>query len=67
MNIIENILRHRKKTKRLLARFGSARLVMDEYGRVQLVGGDKNEQAEALEWISFFMHEAAPVIKPDDK
>ena len=44
---------------RLVARFGSARLIRNKSGRFELRGGSKSEHLEAREWASLFLHEAA--------
>jgi len=49
---------------RLIAMFGQARLVATAGGQIELRGGTRADQAEAREWISLFMHEAAPRIVP---
>ncbi|MEO5802924.1 MAG: hypothetical protein ABIR24_05300 [Verrucomicrobiota bacterium] len=46
----------------IVATFGSAQLVVNQNGEVELRGGSKVEQISAREWISLFMHEAVPRI-----
>lgn len=41
----------------LVAAFGRARLIKTLVGQYELLGGSAEEQAQALEWISLFMHE----------
>ncbi|MGC8744633.1 MAG: hypothetical protein ACP5T0_12210 [Verrucomicrobiia bacterium] len=67
MKLIENIVSNIRRADKVVARFGNARLVRNQFGRYELRGGNRNEQAQALEWISLFMHEATPVIKADDE
>lgn len=40
--------------------FGSARLLSDQRGRLELRGGSREDRISAIEWISLFMHEAVP-------
>ena len=56
---MKNILNRLKivSSQHVVARFGSAKLVKDEQGKLRLRGGSKAEKVEAREWISFFMHE----------
>ena len=42
----------------VIATFGHARLIKRLAGDYELVGGSKEDRAQALEWISMFMHEA---------
>jgi hypothetical protein len=44
----------------LLARFGEAKLLAREDGKLELRGGTVSDRIEAREWISLFMHEAVP-------
>ncbi len=46
----------------VVAWFGSARLVRDRKGVVELEGGSPSDRQVALEWISLFLHEAAPRV-----
>jgi hypothetical protein len=48
----------------LVAQFGEAQLVSTPEGRTELRGGTTADQSEAREWISLFMHEAAPCLVP---
>jgi hypothetical protein len=41
----------------LIAAFGRAQLVKTVAGQYELRGGSSEEQAQAKEWISLFMHE----------
>jgi hypothetical protein len=41
----------------VIASWGGAKLVKYLDGRVELKGGSKEDQMEAKEWISMFMHE----------
>ena len=43
---------------REIATFGRARLVKKLDGSFELAGGSKDDQMEAREWLSLFMHEA---------
>jgi hypothetical protein len=47
----------------VVAAFGSARLMVDQKGRVELRGGSKSDYISAREWISLFMHEAVPHLR----
>ena len=38
--------------------FGQAKLLQTPEGKLELKGATKNEQTEAKEYISLFMHEA---------
>jgi hypothetical protein len=42
----------------VIASWGDAQLVKYLYGKLELKGGSKEDQMEAREWISMFMHEA---------
>lgn len=46
--------------------FGSAQLVSDQKGRTELRGGSREDQISAIEWMSLFMHEAVPRLKPGE-
>lgn len=48
----------------MVARFGSAHLVRRLNGIFELRGGTSEEQVEACEWISLFMHEAVLQTPP---
>ena len=50
---------------RLIARFGGASLIKQPDGHYELRGGTAVDQTEAKEWVSLFMHEAAPVFRRD--
>ena len=41
-----------------IAAFGQARLVKFLDGKLRLVGGSRDDQTAAKEWISLFFHEA---------
>ncbi len=41
-----------------IAIFGRARLVKKHDGKFELIGGSRDERADALEWVSLFLHEA---------
>jgi hypothetical protein len=43
--------------RQLIAAFGIARLVRNQTGRHELVGGTADDQAAAREWCSLFAHE----------
>jgi hypothetical protein len=47
----------------VLMTFGSAQLLSDQTGRMELRGGSREDQISAIEWISLFMHEAVPRVK----
>ena len=40
-----------------IASFGKAKLVTDADGHTALLGGSRDERAEAQEWISLFLHD----------
>lgn len=44
--------------KRLIARFGTGRLVAFEGTRYELLGGEPVDLAAAREWAAHFLHEA---------
>jgi len=48
----------------MVTTFGSAELVTNQKGQVELRGGTKVDQISAKEWISLFMHEAVLRIRP---
>jgi hypothetical protein len=52
------------RAERRLARFGSAQLIRRFTGEVELRGGNREERQDALEWLAFFLHEAACDPKP---
>ena len=58
--IIENL--SLRKGDRLIARFGTAELLVDAFGRTELRGGSQEDIVEAREWVSLFFHEAAPTV-----
>ncbi|MGB9602235.1 MAG: hypothetical protein ACP5MG_14285 [Verrucomicrobiia bacterium] len=66
MKLITKIANNIKSAEKLVARFGNARLVVNRNGRYELLGGNRYDRAQALEWISLFMHEATPIIKSDE-
>jgi hypothetical protein len=43
--------------------FGSAQLIVDQNGRMELRGGSNLDRVAAREWISLFMHEAVPRVR----
>ena len=43
---------------RMVIRFGEAALIRQRNGNYRLTGGTRNEETEAKEWISLFLHEA---------
>ena len=43
---------------RIVASFGDTRLVRHVNGPYQLCGGSASNHADAMEWISLFLHEA---------
>ena len=45
------------KSEQVLTTFGSAMLVLNSEGRVELRGGTKEERQDAVEWISLFLPE----------
>ena len=45
------------KSEQVLTTFGSALLVLNSDGRVELRGGTKSERQDAVEWISMFLPE----------
>ncbi len=47
-----------KNSWMVVTTFGSAELVANRKGQVELRGGTKIDQISAKEWISLFMHEA---------
>lgn len=48
------------ENRNIIAWFGMARLTRDRKGIVELEGGSPSDRQAALEWISLFLHEAAP-------
>jgi hypothetical protein len=52
--LIESIMQETK----IVARFGTARLIQMPSGRFLLVGGTTEERLAAREWASLFLHEA---------
>jgi hypothetical protein len=46
----------------IIAWFGTARLLRDRRGIVELEGGSPSDRQVALEWVSLFLHEAAPRV-----
>ncbi|MEO7677483.1 MAG: hypothetical protein ABIV39_12045 [Verrucomicrobiota bacterium] len=49
----------------VVATFGSAQLLVNQSGKVEMRGGTNSDRLSALEWISIFMHEAVPRIQPN--
>jgi hypothetical protein len=47
----------------VVATFGSARLVVNQKGKMEIQGGSRTDFIAAREWISLFMHEAVPRIR----
>jgi len=43
--------------RKLIATFGTARLVKNQYGLHELIGGTADEHSAAREWCSLFAHE----------
>lgn len=56
--IIQNL--SLRKGDRVIARFGTAELLVDAFGRTELRGGTKEDIVEAREWVSLFFHKAVP-------
>jgi len=48
--------------RNIIAWFGTARLLRGRRGIVELEGGSQSDRQVALEWISLFLHEAAPRV-----
>ena len=48
----------------LIAAFGRAELIKTTTGSYELRGGSTEEQAQAQEWVSLFMHEVLIPAKP---
>ena len=42
----------------VVATFGQAKLMKNLDGKLELIGGSKDDRLAAHEWISLFMHEA---------
>jgi hypothetical protein len=49
---------------RVIATFGQAQLIATSGGGFELRGGTVSDRLAAREWISFFLHEAAPRLVP---
>jgi hypothetical protein len=49
---------------RIVATFGDAQLVRHNNARYELRGGSPAEHADAIEWVSLFLHEAAVSFPP---
>ncbi len=47
----------------VVATFGSAQLLVDTRGRMEMWGGSRRDEISAREWISLFMHEAVPRVR----
>lgn len=58
MKYLKRIESKCRKTEKLIAQFGTARLVKTEDGRFELRGGSKENRLAAIEWASLFCHEA---------
>jgi hypothetical protein len=41
-----------------ITRFGAARLVKTNSGKIELIGGSRDDRRAAREWCSLFLHEA---------
>ena len=52
-----------KNSWTVVTTFGSAELLTNQNGQVELRGGTKVDQISAKEWISLFMHEAVLRIR----
>jgi len=46
------------QTRRVVARFGRARLMRESDGRFALEGGSRHDRLAAIEWTSMFLPEA---------
>lgn len=56
---MKNMLRlFQRSEKRVIATFGSARLLEDRRGWLEIAGGSPQDRSEAMEWISLFRHDA---------
>jgi hypothetical protein len=53
-----------EKNEVVIARFGQATLVKTGNGRTEIRGGSPCDHTVAREWISLFMHDAVPRVKP---
>lgn len=51
-----------KDDRVIIAWFGTARLLRDRKGIVELEGGSPADRQTALEWISLCFHEVAPRV-----
>lgn len=49
---------HSALSTETLAKFGNARLVKQSDGKIELIGGSRDDRANAREWCSLFLHEA---------
>lgn len=47
-----------------IATFGDARLAKMLNGKIELIGGTRDDRAAAREWCSLFMHEAVVACSP---
>jgi hypothetical protein len=54
---IKNWLLQVREEGELIACFGQARLMRRVSGRVELVGGSREDRGAAREWISMFFHD----------
>ncbi|HEX4342244.1 MAG TPA: hypothetical protein VH255_02580 [Verrucomicrobiae bacterium] len=52
------INRHESKNTRVIIKFGQAPLVETAENKLELKGASRDEQTEAKEFVSLFMHEA---------
>ena len=50
--------------RQLIAAFGTARLVRNQNGRHELIGGTADDHAAAREWCSLFAHEVVFTSAP---
>lgn len=51
-----------RKNDRVIALFGTSRLVRTGEGRFELRGGSEDDRSGAMEWISLFMHDVVPRV-----
>jgi hypothetical protein len=55
---IRNFIRNLVGQGEVVASWGGAKLVKTLDGKLELMGGSKEDRGEAREWISLFWHEA---------
>jgi hypothetical protein len=53
-----------QERERIIATFGQARLIKQNGGRYEIKGGSDEDKVAAKEWISLFLHEAVPKMRP---